>query len=245
MLIMKFKEKIIVLIISSVSMVLVGLTLYAYWKNDFLNFSYFLGTDKLGHFDDFIGGLLGTILTGIATFLVYRTYISQKKELKKQKKQLKLQSQLITQQQFESTFFNMLNVYRELKNGLKFKNVLSIINRIENADFYEGLATINFIIKNFRENYKNLINNNQNPVGTLPDFELEQLKHDLSKCGGINELNILKIVFNKFYKTHQNQISHYCRNIYHILKFIRENEKNKTLGDDFYKYKSCANIFQS
>jgi hypothetical protein len=38
---MKVKEKIIIVVISSISIVIVGLTLYAYWKNDFLNFTYF------------------------------------------------------------------------------------------------------------------------------------------------------------------------------------------------------------
>lgn len=231
--------------IFSISGLTIGLTTIAYMANGFFNPNYKLEPSYLGNYGDFIGGFLGTFLTIIATVLIYKTYHSQKKELKSQKKELQLQRQLIAQQQFESIFFNMLNVHRELKNGLKFKNVLIIINGIENADFYEGLATINFINKSFRVKYENLKNNNQNPVGTIQDLELEQLKLDLSKYNDINELNILKVVFNKLYKTHQNQISHYCRNIYHILKFIRENEKNKTLGYDFNKYKSYANIFQS
>lgn len=79
---------------------------------------YIFHTDKLGHFGDFIGGFLGTILTGVATYFVYKTYVSQKDELEKQKEELILNRQLIAQQQFESTFFNMLSVHRELKNSL-------------------------------------------------------------------------------------------------------------------------------
>lgn len=235
---MKVKEKIIIVVISSISIVIVGLTLYAYWKNDFLNFTYFLGTDKLGHFGDFIGGFLGTILTSIATFLVYRTYVTQKQELEDQ-------SKLILQQQFENTFFNMLNVHRELKKNLSYKEISKSGDLIQNGELYDGLSTINYINTMYTKNYKDLKNSNHNPPGTYRNFKLEQLEKDLKEYNEINEENILIVCFTDLFKNHQNQISHYCRNVYHILKYIRENEKNKTLGKDQKKYKNYASIFQS
>lgn len=235
---MKLKEKIIIAIISALSIVIIGFTLYAYWKNDFLNFTYFLGTDKLGHFGDFIGGFLGTILTGIATFLVYRTYVFQKQELE-------VQSKLIAQQQFENTFFNMLNVHRELKKNLSSEEISKFGDFIQNRELYDGLTTINYINTIYTKNYKDLKNSNHNRAGTLQNFKLKQLDFELSKYSEKNEDNILRVCFTDLFKTHQNQISHYCRNVHHILKYIRENEKNETLGKDQKKYKNYASIFQS
>jgi hypothetical protein len=111
--------------------------LYAYCKNDFLNFTYFLETYKLGLFGDFIGGFLGSILTGIATFLVYRTYVYQKQELE-------VQSKLIAKQQFENTFFNMLNVHRELNLDEQFLLFYNFIhfNEKENG-IYSTIKLVN------------------------------------------------------------------------------------------------------
>ena len=137
---MKTKEKKNIFIILFLSLLVIGLTLYAYWKNQYLNWNYYLGTDKLGHFGDFIGGFLGTILTGLATYLVYLTFISQKKELK-------LQRKLIAQQQFETTFFNMMNVHRELKNSFYLNSNTSI-----SFDFDDSLKEL------LKNNDKNEIN---------------------------------------------------------------------------------------
>ena len=247
---MSKKETIFGISISLVSLIIIGLTFISYNLSKLINLRYFTNsdeyifhTDKLGHFGDFIGGFLGTILTGIATYFVYKTYISQKEELEKQKEELILNRQLIAQQQFESTFFNMLNVHRELKSGLYYSEVIITSNPYKNE--YDGLEVVKYINKSFREKYSKLKNNKQNPLGTVQDNIVKQLQLNLSNYNEINEENILRVVFNYLFKTHQNQISHYCRNVYHILKYIRENEKNKTLGEDFNKYKSYVNIFQS
>lgn len=70
---------------------------------------------------------------------------------------------------------------------------------------------------------------------TLDDF----LK--LSESDGKDEKKRLEFIYDKIFSRYQNQISHYCRNVYHILKFIRENEKiNKNLN-----YKKYSDILQS
>lgn len=52
---------------------------------------------KFGTYGDFIGGVLGTIFSIIAVLLIYKTYISQKKELE-------LSRTLFSNQNFENTF---------------------------------------------------------------------------------------------------------------------------------------------
>ncbi len=111
--------------------------------------------ENLGGYGSFIGGIVGTFLTIIATYYVYKTYHSQKKELKSQKKELILQKQLIAQQQFESTFFNMLNVHRELKNNLKL-NYLDFFyspSEMDINDVYTGVEVFEKISNDYIEIY--------------------------------------------------------------------------------------------
>jgi hypothetical protein len=266
---MKFlKKHFAIMIIISLSILVIGLTIYTYWKNDFLNPNYLLGTDKLGDFGSFIGGFLGTLITLLATVYVYKTYRSQKKELKKQKKQLKLQSQLIAQQQFESTFFNMLNVHRELKASLRIIENPFIKDSKIGVEVFDSLK--NYCKMIFLDDFSNFVNNTsfntiKEKIIVLENLFTEKYPNDfahesnsfftrynINRLSQIEKNEILNLekeridfTFNIVFVKYQKIISHYCRNIYHILKYIRENEENKTLGDSQNKYKNYANIFQS
>jgi hypothetical protein len=275
---MKFlKKHFIITIIVLLSILIIGITIYAYWKSDFLNPNYFLGTDKLGDFGSFIGGFLGTLITLLATIYVYKTYISQKEELQSQKSELILQRELIAQQQFESTFFNMLNVHRELKNDLKLKwdETFFYSNDFNYGKEYSGVGVFEQISKDYKSIYSHfdsfdtpiesvrlktvteIIQELKSKVSKLKDFSQDETnpKPYLAEIldGGWSENNNKKethkekinFTFQLLYTNYQNILSHYCRNVYHILKYIRENEENKTLGEDSKKYKNYTNIFQS
>lgn len=277
---MKFlKKHFTIIIIISLSLLVIGLTIYAFWKNNYLNTSYFLGTDKLGHFGDFIGGFLGTLLTLIATIYIYQTFNSQKKsieiqeeqltnqkeELKSQKQELILQRQLIAQQQFESTFFNMLNVHRELKNNLEI-NVISricniIFNReskkpsmkgpflspttISEIDDFDGVNVFKLIRLDFEILYNSFKNLNtiegsqifSNKI--IKDIIQQELLNNEEILNG-NEIEVIKKIFWIIFHNYRNILSHYFRNVYHILKFIRENEIQNNVN-----YQKYADIFQS
>ena len=245
---------------------------------------------NLGGYGSFIGGLVGTFLTIIATYYIYKTYHSQKNQLKKQKKQLKLQSVLIAQQQFESTFFNMLNVHRELKNNLSTTHKIFWFTN-DQIDFLKcTFATPNDekdliertsstrkkygsdVFRNIRLDLIDLFNESiiskeiefYNKSTLLKDLsEIKYLVNKLAEYNNTSQFtsnfeNIeiensvdsekekeIKIRFKFIFEVYQDVISHYCRNVYHILRYIRENEQNETLGKNFKKYKNYANIFQS
>lgn len=96
-----------------------------------------------GNFGSFVGGVFGTIIGFVTLFFVYITYTSQRKELK-------IQKELISQQQFESTFFNMLNVHRELKNSLIYST-----DDIDDTKL-KGIETINTSIKKIKTYYERI-----------------------------------------------------------------------------------------
>ncbi|WP_281299009.1 putative phage abortive infection protein [Flavobacterium limnophilum] len=225
-----------------------------------------------GYFGSYVGGVLGTIIGFVTLFFVYITYTSQRKELK-------LQRELIAQQQFESTFFNMLNVHRELKNDLKLKwDEACFFPNIFNQDKeYSGVEVFEKTKDDFREltkwikdnnrdiskiqsvkvktkiesyedsnsEYINELNQNDKNKSSNEDFVEEFLNTNIVINNHKIEIKRIRFAFELLFENYQNLISHYCRNVYHILKYIRENEKNKTLGEDFNKYKSYANIFES
>lgn len=78
-----------------------------------------------GTFGDFVGGTLNPLLSFLALIILLRTFSMQKTELDLQKEELKdtkellkLQTQTQVKQQFESTFFALLNVHNQILESL-------------------------------------------------------------------------------------------------------------------------------
>ncbi|MBO7496232.1 MAG: hypothetical protein J6T98_06730 [Salinivirgaceae bacterium] len=72
-----------------------------------------LCSKKCAEWGNFIGGVVGTIIAGIACIYVYKTYISQKKELEKT-------NETAVKQQFETTFFNLISNYKNILNTIHY-----------------------------------------------------------------------------------------------------------------------------
>lgn len=217
--------------------------------------------DKLGGWGGFIGGLVGTYLTLIATLYVYKTFHYQKKELKSQKKELSIQKELIAQQQFENTFFNLLNTHRELKRDLSFDSkkslthLLSSSNIILNPNYTNIKGQEVFLLAN-KDFYKllnqsdlatHLILIRHNPLSYNIDKKLtDELFNFSQKSMAWKEIEKIINAYNFIFEIYKNQISHYCRNVYHILKFIKKNENQENKGEDSKKkFRQYADIFQS
>ncbi len=64
-----------------------------------------LSYNELG---DFVGGVIGTVVAGIACFLVFLTY--------------KRQSETAETQQFESSFFNLIRIHKECLEAIQYNN---------------------------------------------------------------------------------------------------------------------------
>lgn len=90
---------------------------------------------------DFIGGIVGTVVSGFACYLVYLTYKSQKEELK-------VQREVMQQQRFETTFFNLLDSFVKTSNSFTIKDKKE--NLLSEKNFFSGFINLlrDFCFKN-------------------------------------------------------------------------------------------------
>ena len=185
----------------------------------------------------FIGGIVGTVWTLVSIFLFYLNLRKQTEALGLQQSQIEMTKKQIDRQQFENTFFNLLRTQQEIRNQISYttKNTeTNEINTLEaNAFFdfckislkkeYQDLSdfTTHEMIslalesaiseKNFtkeiaiRERYEKL-NNPQNQ---------EKLKTPLGKA---------QLAYWSVFDKYHNQLGHYFRHLYHILKFVEVNQ---------------------
>jgi hypothetical protein len=90
-----------------------------------------------GAFGSLISGTFGLVSSLGALFLLYNTYKTQREELDATKQQMVIQNSMIAQQKFETTFFNLLSIYRE--NAKKFGTLLLEIK----AQVDNGIGLLN------------------------------------------------------------------------------------------------------
>jgi len=248
-----------------ISLLIIIITIISYSIHGYFNPTNVIDTEKLGHFGDFIGGFLGTVLTILATVLIYLTYNSQKKELS-------LNRKLLEQQQFENTFFNMLKVHQDLKSNIVF-NTENCITRDQSSKIslngYGTRPEEGFEIHGrvFLSRAANDLHRffNHYPGSELQYFISKEInkKHIEQKFDFLEKISensrshknhLRKILFKYriFFDHYANYLGDYFRNLYHILKFISDKKSYELTNNQLdskesieKKYKNYADIVQS
>lgn len=150
-------------------------------------------TGTWGTFGDYIGGVLGTIFSFFGVILIYATYKNQ------------VATTLL--QQFETTFFTLLQNQREILKSLKgeFKTFgfMPNLNSIEISREH-GDAYISAMALGIEENMESI------------DLEFTKTLEDhLVKINEIYDIN---------YSGRKAELGHYFRHLYHIFKYTHESK---------------------
>lgn len=153
-----------------------------------------------GTFGDYIGGVLGTLISLISIVLLYRTYKAQLDITKSQEDRSYIQ-------QFESTFFELLSNQRTILTMCK-------------GVFYDrkDLSKRGIVLCDYQFIDK---------VAEELKIQMLDFEYDYSLLKQEN-INLIRIVINDHYSEvftkHATQLGHYFRHLYHILKYIDASE---------------------
>ena len=211
-----------------------------FWNESFNN-NLTINSEKFGQFGDFFGGVAGSIwsLAGIILFYValkeqredfktnskvlqtqtntleqqIREFELQRDELRETREVFKIQTDTIQIQQFESTFFSLLNLHHQIVNSIshsvqknKFPNQRHKLTESEKQEkieiAYHGRDVLELYQKKFIEiyNYKKYNENYSNDSLLLTES--------------------YEFFFNKF----NSDLGHYFRNLYHLFKFVNNSK---------------------
>lgn len=98
-----------------------GIYIYGLCCNDYAVLGEIKDTDieRTGQIGDFFGGIIGSIWALAGVLLYFSALRMQSQELSNQMREMSDNKKLMQQQQFETTFFNLLKTQQDLKNSLK------------------------------------------------------------------------------------------------------------------------------
>ena len=216
---------------------------YLYSKTG-LQFTISTASD-MGAIGDFFGGLLNPVFALIGLFALLATIKIQSKALKisseelvNSRKELELtrgeleksaiaqqeQSQSIKLQNFENTFFKMIDVYNSIVFDLS-------LDKFEDATQDNGLYNISFLNKEID------LKKNENVKEKETIKKLVTILRAYKKV----ETKEYKLIYDKFHQHYEDKIGHYFGFIYQVLIFIKDAEENNKVEDA----KKYAHLFRS
>jgi hypothetical protein len=231
------------LLIIGLILLILGFTLFI-WNDWNLNNDNQLNSEKVAQFGDLVGGLIGSIwaLAGVILFYVALTeqrkdfstnrkvlnaqtdalkqqikeFELQREELSETRKVFTIQTKTLKIQQFESTFFNLLNLHHQIVNSIdlvsyeknnsgKTSTIVEYME-VQKKPGERVITTGRDTFVKFRKGLKN---------------EYKELKKENN---GETEVNIVNLSYKNYYRKHQSDLGHYFRNLYHIFKFINNSD---------------------
>ena len=147
-----------------------------------------INLSNAGLIGDFIGGLVGTIFSIIGILLLYETLALQRKEFKETRK-------VLMKEQFENTYFALINFYQDALGKISEK-ITPIIGEpyiISDLEYFEYKRE--FLYLNFT------------PTKSI-----------------LKDSKSIKTAYTNFYLQNKTSLSIYFRTLYRIYKFIDESD---------------------
>lgn len=159
-----------------------------------------INKSTFGEWGDFFGGVLNPILTFLTFMGLLITIVIQQTELRESRVELKRsadalrdQNESLKKQNFENTFFQMLEIHNQIVNSI---DLIS-----DDGKVTRGRDCFSVFYTRFNKIYRE---NKEKANG----------KH--------SEESVIKLAYQLFWKDHQTELGHYFRYLYNVVRFIKD-----------------------
>jgi len=181
-------------------------------------------TENWGQFGAYIGGVAGVFLTLLTVILLIKTLDSQNKNA--------------NINQFESSFFELLRLHKEITDRI-IGNVNIQVEKsgIDENDIHKGLKFFEKLSEKIKWHYDDSPDNLLNRITNDPAYE-ELLSDEQLMQKEIDTY------YNEFYRGKESELGHYFRSLYHLVKFVDDSsiEKKKRYIDLIQAYLTDAEL---
>lgn len=211
-----------------------------------------LGLNFLSTVGEFVGGVIGTILTFLSVIILTITFIQQKKVTEANIKQQDIQ-------RFNDMFYELLRLYREQVESLSLENYeVKKIGKGEEKIVYKGKDFFNWHKKDLKKRmYKQIIDKiyrditkEEKVIFEVNKKELteEDLKRKITEVMSENKEihkynnNRIRELYIDFYVENRDKIAPYFRTLYRILDLIHT---SPLLGDSEDEKQAYSKILRA
>jgi hypothetical protein len=186
-------------------------------------FNYNIEIGKYGELGDFVNGISTPFISVSVFILLYKTYTSQKQELQETKILLSEQNETLTNQQFETTFFNLVTLHHQIVNNIDFDSSIDIEMFDRETDgepeILKGRDCFRKFYHIFITGYRNWESDEKKKATERTTFNAEL------------EMELISSAYSSVYMEHETDLGHYFRNLESLIKLV---DQSKVKNKDFY-----------
>lgn len=213
-------------------------------------------------------GFVNSLFSALAFAGIIYSIFLQKNELALQRQELADTRKEFAQQNFETSFFNLLKNQQEITTKIKatFSSIGGSLTSFESAtftglDFFKQAKTeLHLIVASLQHESHQTYDYDifcaipparDEEEDIANEFEAECAytnsryainADDHEKARNLSELDLNKRMYALFFRKHHTVIGHYFRHLYHIFKFLKTSESEELKGvkdaDDIQKIKA-------
>lgn len=165
-----------------------------------------INTQVFSNIGGFLAGSVGIIFTFGGLFFLYLTLKAQREMFIEQQKFVKKQQEVLEQQRFETTFFNMLNLLKKIQEDITFKSMILIENKPKDLSF-KGRDGFEKFFEDLNGRFNNSFGSEINDE-ILRNMSLEEYSKFLNQ------------IYVEFFEIYHNTLGAYFRLIFNIFKFV-------------------------
>ena len=207
--------------------------LFRLFKFNIVFWSDTIDFDKTSSIGSFVGGVAGALWSLTGVILFYLALRLQTQQLELQKVEIQATRSLLSDQQFENKFFNLLNVQKGILNSIQYSTINNITEY--GSEGFEGKTPENLSGLPFFENAASDFHRMYIKVKglVLPkiytivrDFE-DLIWSEKDEPSLDNPDERIKYIYKRFFSRYHPYLGHYFRHLYYILRYIDETEKKE------------------
>lgn len=190
-----------ILIVVGLAVVILLIVALVYWIN-FASYTISKNTSDWGQFGAYIGGVAGVFLTLLTIILLIITLYSQNKNA--------------TISQFESSFFELLRLHKEITD--RIGGTVDIPIKYESGgDEFTGLTYFEKLSKEIQKTF----DNNADYI-LKKHYDDTNYKHILEDKTQMQKT--IDSFYNELYQGRESELGHYFRSLYHLIKFVNDSQ---------------------
>ena len=181
-------------------------------------------TDNWGQFGAYIGGVAGVFLTLLTIILLIKTLDSQNKNA--------------TINQFESSFFELLRLHKEITDRIIGEVHIKVEKSgIDEQDTHKGLRFFEKLSEKIKRHYDDNPDTILNKISNDPSYEKLLESKQLMQ-------QEIDAYYNELYRGKESELGHYFRSLYHLVKFVNDSsiENKKRYLDLIQAYLTDAEL---
>jgi hypothetical protein len=171
-----------------------------------------------GNYGSYLQGAVASPWLLASVFLLAGAYLYQENQLHLQRQALADQNAQFSKQNFESTFFHLLNMQNQITSQMKITQFVTTASGGRTSDIIRTIEGRDCFEQWFANLKADIMKNTSAP------YLRQNLEREPKRVTSAELAPLVRAGYESFFKSHLANLGPYFNNLYHLIEFVRRSE---------------------